>query len=135
MEFNQQLYAKRRRSNAIGLTLSLGAMALGLFVLLWILSVLLSNGFAALDWNMFTQSTPAPGSDGGGLANAIVGSLLMVGFTVLVSTPIGVLAGVLAQIQRHQVKAEYRGGAHQIGQGAFGQRAAAVAAEGFVDGA
>ena len=94
MEFNQQLYAKRRRSNAIGLTLSLGAMALGLFVLLWILSVLLSNGFAALDWNMFTQSTPAPGSDGGGLANAIVGSLLMVGFTVLVSTPIGVLAGV-----------------------------------------
>ena len=94
MEFNQQLYAKRRRSNAIGLTLSLGAMALGLFVLLWILSVLLSNGFAALDWNMFTQSTPAPGSDGGGLANAIVGSLLMVGFTVLVSTPIGILAGI-----------------------------------------
>ena len=94
MEFNQQLYAKRRRSNAIGLTLSLGAMALGLFVLLWILSVLLSNGFAALDWNMFTQSTPAPGSEGGGLANAIVGSLMMVGFTVLVSTPIGVLAGV-----------------------------------------
>eukprot|EP01037_Dinobryon_pediforme_P003471 gene3471-3516_t len=94
MEFNQQLYKKRQRSNAIGLTLSLGAMALGLFVLLWILSVLLSNGFAALDWNMFTQSTPAPGSDGGGLANAIVGSLLMVGFTVLVSTPIGVLAGV-----------------------------------------
>ena len=83
MEFNQQLYAKRRRSNAIGLTLSLGAMALGLFVLLWILSVLLSNGFAALDWNMFTQSTPAPGSDGGGLANAIVGSLMMLGLTVL----------------------------------------------------
>ena len=94
MEFNQQLYKKRQRSNAIGLTLSLGAMVLGLFVLLWILSVLLTNGFAALDWNMFTQSTPAPGSEGGGLANAIVGSLMMVGFTVLVSTPIGVLAGV-----------------------------------------
>ena len=94
MEFNQQLYKKRQRSNAIVLTLSLGAMVLGLFVLLWILSVLLSNGFAALDWNMFTQSTPAPGSEGGGLANAIVGSLMMVGFTVLVSTPIGVLAGV-----------------------------------------
>ena len=107
MEFNQQLYAKRRRSNAIGLTLSLGAMALGLFVLLWILSVLLSNGFAALDWNMFTQSTPAPGSDGGGLANAIVGSLLMVGFTVLVSTPIGVLAGVyLAEYSEQSKTAE-----------------------------
>jgi phosphate transport system permease protein len=94
MKFNQELYASRRRSNAIGLTLSMGAMVLGLVVLLWILSVLFANGFAALDWNMFTQSTPAPGSEGGGLANAIVGSLMMVGFAVLVSTPIGVFAGV-----------------------------------------
>jgi phosphate transport system permease protein len=43
---------------------------------------------------MFTQSTPAPGSEGGGLANAIVGSLMMVVVTALVSTPIGILAGV-----------------------------------------
>ncbi|MBA3594693.1 MAG: phosphate ABC transporter permease PstA [Polaromonas sp.] len=94
MKFNQHLYSSRKRSNAIGLTLSMGAMVLGLVVLLWILSVLFANGFAALDWNMFTQSTPAPGSEGGGLANAIVGSLMMVGFAVLVSTPIGVFAGV-----------------------------------------
>lgn len=94
MEFNNQLYKSRQRMNAIGLTLSMGAMVLGLVVLLWILSVLLTNGLAALDWNMFTQSTPAPGSEGGGLANAIVGSLMMVGFAVLVSTPIGVFAGV-----------------------------------------
>jgi phosphate transport system permease protein len=94
MEFNNQIYKSRQRANAVGLTLSMGAMVLGLVVLLWILSVLLSNGLAALDWNMFTQSTPAPGSEGGGLANAIVGSLMMVGFSVLVSTPIGVFAGV-----------------------------------------
>ena len=91
---DQKLYRKRVRTNRIGLTLSMMAMALGLFVLLWILSVLFINGFAALDWNMFTQSTPAPGTEGGGLANAIVGSLLMVGFATLVSTPIGILAGV-----------------------------------------
>lgn len=94
MEFNQQLYKSRKRSNAIGLALSMSAMVLGLFVLLWILSVLFTKGFAALDWNMFTQSTPAPGTEGGGLANAIVGSLMMVGFSVLVSTPVGVFAGV-----------------------------------------
>jgi len=94
MEFNQSLYRQRRWSNTIGLTLSMGSMALGLTVLLWILFVLFSNGFAALDWNMFTHSTPAPGTEGGGLANAIVGSLLMVGFTVLVSTPIGIFSGV-----------------------------------------
>jgi phosphate transport system permease protein len=94
MEFNQSLYKRRQRANAVGLTLSMGAMVLGLFVLLWILTVLFSNGFAALDWNMFTESTPAPGSEGGGLANAIVGSLMMVGFSVLVSTPVGIFAGV-----------------------------------------
>jgi phosphate transport system permease protein len=59
---DQKLYRKRVRTNRIGLTLSMMAMALGLFVLLWILSVLFINGFAALDWNMFTQSTPAPGT-------------------------------------------------------------------------
>ena len=94
MDFNQSLYRQRRWSNNVGLALSMGSMALGLTVLLWILFVLFSNGFAALDWNMFTQSTPAPGTEGGGLANAIVGSLLMVGFSVLVSTPIGIFAGV-----------------------------------------
>ena len=86
---NLNIYKRRQMVNKIGLSLSMLAMALGLFVLLWILYVLFSNGIAALDWAMFTQSTPAPGSDGGGLANAIVGSLLMVGVTALVSTPIG----------------------------------------------
>lgn len=94
MEFNQSLYKRRQRANSIGLALSMGAMGLGLAVLLWILGILFYNGFAALDWNMFTQSTPAPGSEGGGLANAIVGSLMMLGFSVLVSTPVGILAGV-----------------------------------------
>ncbi len=94
MEFNQTIYRRRQLSNKVGLTLSMGAMGLGLAVLLWILFVLFSNGLAAMDMNLFTQSTPAPGSEGGGLANAIVGSLLMVGFSVLVSTPIGVFAGV-----------------------------------------
>lgn len=87
-------YRSRVRVNQIGLTLSMLAMALGLFVLLWILAILFKNGFAALDLNMFIESTPAPGSDGGGLANAIVGSLLLVGFATLISAPVGVLAGI-----------------------------------------
>ncbi|MFA6616521.1 MAG: phosphate ABC transporter permease PtsA, partial [Hydrogenophaga sp.] len=66
MDFNHQLYRRRRRANAVGLTLSMGAMVLGLAVLLWILGVLFSNGLAALDGNLFTQDTPAPGTEGGG---------------------------------------------------------------------
>jgi phosphate transport system permease protein len=91
---DQNLYRKRILVNRIGITLSMFAMCLGLFVLLWILAVLFKNGFQALDLNLFTHSTPAPGSEGGGLANAIVGSLMLVGFATLVSTPIGILAGI-----------------------------------------
>ena len=88
------LYARRYRANQIGVALSMSAMVLGLVALLWILVVLFSNGFAALDFSIFTNDTPAPGSEGGGLRNAIVGSLLIVGLTVVVSTPVGILAGV-----------------------------------------
>jgi phosphate transport system permease protein len=92
--FDQAIYDKRKRSNFIGLTLSMVAMTLGMIFLLWILSILFIKGFSAIDWNMFTQSTPAPGSEGGGLANAIVGSLLIVTTCTLISTPIGVMAGI-----------------------------------------
>jgi phosphate transport system permease protein len=88
------LYRGRQRTNLIGLTLSMAAMTLGLVVLMWILFVLFSNGLAALDISLFTKDTPAPGSEGGGLRNAIVGSLMIVGLAVLVSTPIGILAGI-----------------------------------------
>ena len=94
LQAESALYKKRRAANAVGLALSMAAMALGLVVLLWILFVLLSKGLAAVDLNMFTRDTPAPGSEGGGLRNAIVGSLMMLGLTVLVSTPIGIMAGI-----------------------------------------
>lgn len=94
MSFNSSLYKHRKRANWVGLTLSMGAMTLGLIALLWILFVLFSNGLAALELSLFTNDTPAPGSEGGGLRNAIVGSLMIVGLAVLVSTPIGILAGI-----------------------------------------
>lgn len=104
---DQNLYRRRILINRIGITLSMLAMVLGLSVLLWILAILFKNGFQALDLNMFLNSTPAPGTEGGGLANAIVGSLLMVGFTTLVSTPIGILAGIyLAEYGDHSKTAD-----------------------------
>jgi len=88
------VYRKRLRVHRIGIALSVGAMSLGLIFLLWILATLLINGFSALSVNLFTQSTPAPGTEGGGLMNAIIGSLMMVGLSTAVSTPIGILAGI-----------------------------------------
>ena len=88
------VYRRRLLMHRIGITLSVLAMAFGIFFLLWILVTLIINGFGAISLAMFTESTPAPGSEGGGLLNAIVGSLLMVGFATLVSTPVGILAGI-----------------------------------------
>lgn len=98
---NAGLYRRRMITNRIGLLLSTLSMILGLVGLTWILWTLASNGLAALDIDFFTKSTPAPGTPGGGMANAIVGSLMIVGFATLVSTPIGILAGVyLAEFGR-----------------------------------
>lgn len=88
------IYRRRLFWHRAGILLSVVAMAIGLSALLWILSVLLINGLGAVDLHMFTHTTPAPGTEGGGLMNAIVGSLLMVGVATLISTPIGIFAGV-----------------------------------------
>ncbi|MHB1436120.1 MAG: ABC transporter permease family protein, partial [Thiobacillus sp.] len=88
------LYTRRIWINRIGITLSMLAMSLGLIALLWILWTLFSRGFAALSWDLFTQDTPSPGTEGGGLRNAIVGSGLILFFSMLISTPIGILAGI-----------------------------------------
>ncbi|WP_229420436.1 phosphate ABC transporter permease PstA [Pseudoduganella albidiflava] len=88
------VYRRRLWTHRIGIAMSVAAMSVGVIVLLWILATLLINGLAALTPALFTETTPAPGSEGGGLMNAIVGSLLMVGLSTLVSTPIGILAGI-----------------------------------------
>jgi phosphate transport system permease protein len=86
------LYARRRLVNTFNLTVSLLAMAFGLFWLGWILWTLFAKGFSSLSLVMFTQMTPPPGSDGG-LLNAIVGSLMMTSLGTLIGTPVGILAG------------------------------------------
>jgi phosphate transport system permease protein len=88
------MYHKRRRVNIIALTLSLAAMSMGLIWLIWILFETITQGIGGLNWATFTQMTPPPNTDDGGLANAIFGSALMVALATLVGTPIGVLAGV-----------------------------------------
>ncbi|MDP3670818.1 MAG: phosphate ABC transporter permease PstA [Telluria sp.] len=88
------VYRKRLLRHRIGMVLSVLAMSIGLAVLLWILSTLLIKGFGGISVAMFTADTPAPGSEGGGLLNAIVGSLMMVGLSTCISTPIGILAGM-----------------------------------------
>jgi phosphate transport system permease protein len=87
------LHARRRLANQIALALSLAAMAFGLFWLIWILVEVVRLGFGGLSADLFTKMTPPPGSEGG-LLNAIVGSLILVGAASAIGTPVGMLAGV-----------------------------------------
>lgn len=89
----QARYAQRKFVNRIALTLSLMAMAFGLFWLFWILFETIRHGVGGLNLDTLTQMTPPP-NDAGGLANAIYGSFLMVLLATFVGTPIGVMAGI-----------------------------------------
>jgi phosphate transport system permease protein len=98
---NRGVYGRRRFWNRLFLSLSVAAAAFGLGWLALILGALLADGVTGLSPTLFTQTTPPPGSMGG-LANAILGSLLMSGLAVAAGTPIGIMAGTyLAEYGRH----------------------------------
>lgn len=86
------LYARRRIINAVSLTLSMFATVFGLFWLGWLLWTLVAQGLPWLDLSVFSETTPPPG-DSGGLANALVGTLLLTASGVVIGAPIGILAG------------------------------------------
>jgi phosphate transport system permease protein len=92
-ETRRARFAARKRTNLIALTLSLSAMAFGLFWLFWILWETLRLGVGGLALSTLTQMTPPP-NEVGGIANAIYGSFLMVMLATFVGTPIGIMAGI-----------------------------------------
>ncbi len=101
MSQNPALYARRRIANSVFIVLSISAAIFGLIWLAFILGALLSEGVAALSPTLFTEVTPPPGS-AGGLANAILGSVMMSVIAVVVGTPIGLFAATyLAEYGRH----------------------------------
>jgi len=98
---NRRRYVRRRRRSNIFMSMSVAATLFGLGWLALILAALLYQGFSGLDVSVFTQSTPPPAA-AGGLLNAIVGSLLMGFFAVVIGTPIGLMAGTyLGEYGRH----------------------------------
>ncbi len=100
MALMERLYARRRLTNAVALSLAFAATVFGLFWLIWILWTALINGIEAMKPSLFTEMTPPPGSDGG-LLNAFFGSAVMSLLAILIGTPIGVAAGTyLAEYAR-----------------------------------
>ena len=89
---NASLYRRRRFINYAVLASSILTTLFGLFWLVWLLVTLFSHGFQYLNLAVLTQPTPPPG-EAGGLANAIVGSIMITCMGVAIGAPVGVLAG------------------------------------------
>ncbi|MFH8136224.1 phosphate ABC transporter permease PstA [Pantoea osteomyelitidis] len=114
MQARAELQASRRKmqswrsvKNKIALTLSLLTMAFGLFWLVWILYTTLARGIDGLSLSLFTESTPPPNTAGGGLANALAGSGLLIVWSTVIGTPLGIMAGIyLAEYGRKSWLAE-----------------------------
>ncbi|MCV9878902.1 phosphate ABC transporter permease PstA [Brenneria izbisi] len=102
-----KMQAWRRNKNRIALCLSMITMVFGLFWLVWILFSTITKGVDGMSLALFTEMTPPPNTPGGGLANAIVGSGLLILWATLLGTPLGIMAGIyLAEYGRKSWIAE-----------------------------
>lgn len=90
----QRMQAWRRQKNRVALLVSMLAMAFGLFWLIWILFSTVTKGIDGMSMALFTEMTPPPNTAGGGLANAIAGSGLLILWATIFGTPLGILAGI-----------------------------------------
>ncbi|HQW60198.1 phosphate ABC transporter permease PstA [Thermomonas sp.] len=87
------LYAIRAAKNIAAQVLAVLAAVFGIFWLVWIIWTTLRMGVSSLNLALFTEMTPPPGAEGGGMLNAFFGSALMSMLGILLGAPIGVLAG------------------------------------------
>lgn len=84
----------RKFSNALATTAAVLASLLGLFILGWILYTVVARGMAAFNWAFFTELPTPPGMEGGGLVNAISGTVLLTLLATIIGVPVGLLGGI-----------------------------------------
>lgn len=94
MKLQTKSIGKRRFLDLIVKSLSTAGASIGLFFLLWIIFIVLSRGMGALNWAFFTELPTPPGMEGGGLANALLGTIILTVLGALIGTPLGLLAGI-----------------------------------------
>ncbi len=86
-------YWRRKAVNVVALALSLFSAAFGIFFLCWILKDVLLLGLPAMNLAFFTELPAPPGIEGGGVANAIVGTFIITIIATALGMPTGILAG------------------------------------------
>ncbi len=74
--------------------ISILASMIGIIALVWILSEVIIRGAGAFNWSFFTKLPAPAGEEGGGVANAILGTLMLTALAIVIGVPIGLFAGV-----------------------------------------
>ncbi|MGH9410620.1 MAG: phosphate ABC transporter permease PstA [Vicinamibacterales bacterium] len=95
----------RKIVSNIVVALSFGAVLLALLPLAAVLFYVVKQGIASVNWAFFTHMPAPVGEAGGGMANAIVGTLIVTGLGAVFGIPIGVIAGLHASEYRGSVLA------------------------------
>lgn len=86
-------YMRRKAINLFALAASLASAVFGIIFLFWILKDVLTLGLPAISGSFFTDLPAPPGEEGGGMANAILGTLLITVIATIIGVPSGILAG------------------------------------------
>ena len=98
----------RKLANLAVIIWSAVSACLGIAILFWILGTLISKGVGALNWDFFAKLPSPPGVAGGGLVNAMVGTLVLTGTATLLAVPLGLMAGIyLAEYADRAKLADY----------------------------
>ena len=84
----------RKLTNTIVSVAAVLSSMLGLFILGWILFTVLTRGLASFNLEFFTELPTPPGMEGGGLVNAMTGTILITVLATIIGVPLGLLAGI-----------------------------------------
>lgn len=84
---------RKLKSNAV-VFLCGSAVVLALVPLAMVLFYVIGQGASALNWAFFTQTPKPVGEHGGGMANAIAGTLILIGIAAAIAVPVGIMAGI-----------------------------------------
>jgi phosphate transport system permease protein len=99
--FKESNYALRKFKSDFMMTITVTATVITLIPLFLILGYLIFKGATSLNWAFFTHMPAPVGEKGGGMANAIVGTFLVVGIACLIGIPIGIGAGLFLAEHRN----------------------------------
>ena len=94
MSSDKAYYRWRKIKSSAMITLSVVCFVVAVIPLFLILFYTISKGISAINWDFFTQMPKPAGEAGGGMANALVGTAILIGLASALGLPVGIFSGI-----------------------------------------